>query len=79
MLISAKRSVASMASTVRGFHEDEGGESGVQMVMVLALAAICIFGIGKLTGISGGNDTDGGVFGLIKNKVSGLLGGVLGG
>ena len=33
------------AGAVAKLHSDEGGESGVQMVMVLALAAICMFGI----------------------------------
>ena len=62
------------AGAVAKLHSDEGGESGVQMVMVLALAAICMFGIGKLSGVGSGEDNQDGIFGVVKNKLKGLLG-----
>lgn len=65
-------------AAVSRFHNDEGGESGVQMVMVLALAAICMFGIGKIAGVGGGEDEQNGIFGVVKIKVKSLLGAILG-
>ncbi len=65
-------------AAVSRFHNDEGGDSGVQMVMVLALAAICMFGIGKIIGVGSGEDDQSGIFGVVKKKITRLLGGILG-
>jgi Flp pilus assembly pilin Flp len=74
MLRLAQRKGHEVASVIRRFNEDEEGAEAFQIVMVLALAAIVLFGIGELTGISGGADTNGGLFGVIKDKLGGLLG-----
>ncbi|MBS0265862.1 MAG: hypothetical protein JSS02_28280 [Planctomycetes bacterium] len=58
---------------LRQLHNDEGGESGIQMVAVLALAAVCMFGVGKLAGIGAGEGGNSGLFGGIKDKIKSFL------
>ena len=71
--MNALKTKNGIASLVRIFHEDEGGMEALQIVAILAVAAVSLFGVNKIGGIAGGGDK--GLFGMAGNWLGSLLGG----
>ena len=62
--MNALKTKNGIASLVCIFHEDEGGMEALQIVAILAIAAVSLFGVNKIGGMFGGGSGSG----------SGLLG-----
>jgi len=58
---------------VRRFDRDEAGMETVQIILILAVAAMTLMGTQKMCGVSAGESKNSGIFG----SVGGLLGGLL--
>lgn len=64
-------------SVVAKFHRDEVGMESVQIIMILAIAAMVCLGVTKVAGTSTSEGGSGdGLFGGISSTISSILPGV---
>lgn len=56
-------------------HRDEAGMETVQIIMIMAIAAMVLMGVNKVTGVSLAGDANGGLFQMVTSGLGKLFGG----
>lgn len=60
-----------LKNTLVSFHQDEEGMEALQIIMVLAIAAMVVLGVNKVSGIQEGGQS--GIWGSISESIGGFL------
>ncbi len=68
----------SVKTVAAQFHRDDEGMESIQIIMILAVAAMVCLGVIKVTGVTNDGTPGGGLMGMVSGLVSKLIPGGLG-